>query len=74
MLTVNGGLYEYEFNLWPTEGRWERPIYDVFRLLPRVAMDLDEAGFRDVRDALERSGFSLRDATRVPYKEPESVR
>lgn len=66
--------YDYEFSVWPAERRWESPIYDVFRCFPRIILELTETQFQGLRDALERSGLTLRETTRVPHQEPEVVR
>lgn len=65
--------YDYEFSVWPVEQRWEAAIYEVFRYVPRILITTTEDEFRSFRDAIERSGFSLRETTRVPHYEPEPV-
>lgn len=65
--------YDYEFRLWPREHTWERPVYEIFATYPRVVMTMSEADFQGFRDSLERSGFTLREASRVPHHDPETV-
>lgn len=69
----NSGEYDYEFSVWPAEGRWEGAVYEVFRYFPRISVTYTEKGFAGFRDSLERSGFTLREATRVPHREPERL-
>jgi hypothetical protein len=66
-------VYDFEFSVWPAERMWEPAVYEVFRHLPRISVSSDTARFREFRDSLERSGFILREATRVPHYEPERV-
>jgi hypothetical protein len=66
--------YDFEFSVWPAESGWESAVYDVFRHLPRISMPATERQFRAFRASLERSGFTLREATRVPHYKPEPVR
>lgn len=66
--------YDYEFSVWPSDEGWERPVYEVFRSFPRVCITMTEDEFQPFRDALERSGFTLREASRVPHYEPEPLR
>lgn len=63
--------YDFEFSVWPEERRWEAAVYEVFRYLPRITLTASERGFSELRDSLERSGFTLREATRIPHHEPE---
>jgi hypothetical protein len=65
--------YDYEFSVWPDERGWEKPIYDVFQMYPRVCLTMTEADFHGFRDALERSGFTLRETSRVPHYDPETI-
>ncbi len=65
--------YDYEFRLWPDEHTWEHPLYEVFRMYPRVILTISEAEFHRFRDSLERSGFTLRETSRTPHHEPETV-
>lgn len=65
--------FDYEFSVWPAEHRWEPAVYEVFRGMPRLSITETEDGFERFRDSLERSGFSLRETTRVPHYEPEPV-
>lgn len=65
--------YSYEFSVWPHERGWEAAMYELFRYYPRVCIVLTETGFRTFRDSLERSGFTLREVTRVPHHDPEIV-
>ena len=66
--------YDYEFSLWPNEHGWEQPVYQIFQMYPRVCLTMSETEFHGFRDALERSGFTLREASRVPHYDPETVR
>jgi len=65
--------YEYEFRVWPTEQGWENSVHEVFRNFPRVALVMRVQEFEEFRASLERSGFTLRETTRVPHYEPETV-
>jgi len=65
--------YDFEFSVWPAEHRWEGAVYELFRHLPRISMPATENQFRTFRTSLERSGFTIREATRVPHHEPEPV-
>lgn len=65
--------YDYEFSVWPHERGWEDPVYEVFRHFPRVCLTVTEAQFCVLQESLERSGFTLREATRVPHQQPEPV-
>ena len=65
--------YDYEFNVWPAEGSWEAAVYELFRCYPRIQVTYSEGGFVGFRGSLERSGFTLREATRVPHHEPERL-
>lgn len=67
-------VYDYEFSVWPAEHGWESAVYEVFRHLPRISVPVTECQFRTFRDSLERSGLTLREATRLPHREPEPVR
>jgi hypothetical protein len=66
--------YDYEFSVWPSDRGWDPAVYEVFRSLPRIAMVLAEDDFRLFRASLERSGFTIREATRALHHEPEPVR
>ena len=65
--------YDYEFRLWPLEQSWERAVYEVFQMYPRVCFTMTETEFHGFRDDLERSGFTLRETSRVPHSHPETV-
>jgi hypothetical protein len=65
--------YDYEFSLWPNEYGWEQPVFQVFQMYPRVCFTMTEAEFHGFRDVLERSGFSLRETSRVPHHDPETI-
>jgi hypothetical protein len=66
-------LYDYEFSVWPAEGRWEPAVHEVFRFMHRIEITKTSAGFRFFRDTLEQGGFSLREVTRTPHADPEPV-
>jgi hypothetical protein len=68
------GMYDYEFSVWPVERTWEPAVYEIFRYVPRISITTTENEFQLFRASLERSGFSLRETTRVPHRQPEPVR
>lgn len=70
---MSAAEYDYEFSAWPDEGKWEQPVYELFRYYPRVTITDTEAGFTAFRATLERAGFTLREATRVPHHHPERL-
>jgi hypothetical protein len=65
--------YDYEFSVWPHDRGWESAVYEVFRHFPRICLTAAENQFCVLQDSLERSGFTLRETTRVPHYEPEPV-
>lgn len=67
-------MWDYEFYVWPHERNWEPAVYDLFRHYPRVSIPAGERWFEEFRNSLERCGFTLREATRVPHYEPEDFR
>jgi hypothetical protein len=66
--------YDYEFSAWPNENGWESAVYEVFRHVPRICIATAEDQFRAFRASLERSGFTLRETTRVLHHKPEPVK
>ncbi len=64
--------YDYEFSVWPAQGQ-ETSLFDVFRNVRRMVMTFTPDEFAGFRDSLGRSGFTLREVTRVPHHEPEIV-
>ena len=67
-------LFDYEFSVWPAEHGWERSVYELFRSIPRISIMMGDDQFQLFRDSLGRSGFTLREGTRVPHHEPEPIR
>ena len=65
--------YDFEFSVWPAEQMWEAAVYEMFLHFPRISIAASECLFREFRDSLERCGFTLREATRVPHHEPEHL-
>lgn len=61
------------FSVWPHEHGWELSVYEVFDCFPRVCLTMTEDGFRSFRNAMERSGLTLREVERVPHFDPEPV-
>lgn len=64
--------YDYEFRVWPAQGQ-ETSLFEVFRNVHRMVLTFTPEDFAGFRDSLGRSGFTLREVTRVPYCEPEIV-
>lgn len=68
--------YVYEFSVWPSE-TWgfKRSLFELFRsfAVNRIAMEFTEAEFELFRSSLNHDGFTLREVSRVPFHEPESV-
>lgn len=70
-----GAMYNYSFSVWPSE-TWgfERAVYELFKALnSRVEMTFTPEEFERFRSGLSHHGFTLREAERVPYFEPEPV-
>jgi hypothetical protein len=67
--------YLYSFVVWPSEGfPHSRALFTYFRVFRRrTEMRLTEAEWEAFRSEMTSDGFSLREVTRVPFVEPESV-
>jgi hypothetical protein len=67
--------YVYSFVVWPDETRnFNRVLFDYFRVFRRrTEMHFTEADFERFRKEMLLDGFTLREVSRVPYIEPESV-
>jgi len=74
----------YSFQVWPVEERvlnvermtWEsrKSLFDLFRMLnSRVEMQLTQDEFIEFRSGLLSNGLTLKEITRVPLFESESV-
>ncbi len=49
-------------------------MFKLFEMLNmRVEMCMTEAEFKEFRSSLEANGLTLREITRVPYRDPETV-
>jgi hypothetical protein len=67
--------YVYSFVVWPDE-TWDfdRAVFDLFRVLTaRVEMHFTEQEFETFRSRLSHHGLTIREVTRRPYVQPESV-
>lgn len=53
----------YSFAVWPKEGggRWESYTFDLFRMYPRVEMELTREQWVAFQAGMEREGFTLRE-------------
>lgn len=65
--------YDYEFSVWPAEGKHGAAVYELFRHYPRACVTVAEAGFSVFREQLGMAGLTLREVTRVPHHDPEVV-
>lgn len=67
--------YVYSFVAWPDETwKFERAMYELFRMLNmRIEMDLTEEEFERFRSSLSHHGITLRECSRRPYAEEETV-
>lgn len=66
----------YSFSVWPdeTNPKWNRAMFDLFRMLTtRVELDMTEDDFDVFRADLSRVGITLREISRVPYVATEPV-
>lgn len=68
-------VYLYSFVVWPSE-TWgfDRAVYDYFRVFRhRTEMRFTEEAFERFRSGMGHHGLTLRELTRLPYVEPESI-
>lgn len=67
--------YVYSFVVWPSEGfPWNLAVFDYFRAFRRrTEMHFTEEGWDRFRAGMTTDGFSLREVTRTPQVERESV-
>ncbi len=68
--------YEYSFSVWPDSecSRWTPSTYKLFAMLSeRLTIDFTARDFRDFREALAKQGFTLREISRRPSAEQETV-
>ncbi len=64
--------YDYEFSAWPAGGTPAR--YSLYRqAFARTVMTFTPEEFAVFADQLAQDGITLREVTRVPYHEPETV-
>lgn len=67
--------YLYSFCVWPSE-TWgfHKPLFELFRTInTRVEMEFTVEAFEMFRSQLNHDGFTLREISRVPFSEPETV-
>jgi len=69
--------FDYEFSVWPVEYDAPSPsswaLFETFKFVPRMQMTRTEDEFQAYRVAMNKCGFSLREISRVPHHEPETV-
>ena len=68
--------YAYTFQVWPDETKdWGKDgaIFDLFKMFGRVEMEFTEPVFNLFRARLAANMLTLREISRVPYTEPETV-
>lgn len=73
--TNQSAKWAYCFTLWPAE-TWgfKRALFNYFQFInTSCEMEFTEAEFERFRSELNHDGFTLREITRVPYREPETI-
>lgn len=67
--------FSYSFSVWPDE-TWifDKAVFALFRIMStRIEMEFDALSFETFRSGLSHHGIILREITRVPSVEAESV-
>lgn len=64
---------DYSFCVWPEEGTWEQPMYEVFRNFTRMEMTFTPLEWSQFCASLERSGFTVREADSRSHDEWKAV-
>ncbi|MGN6367040.1 MAG: hypothetical protein ACTHN5_02145 [Phycisphaerae bacterium] len=67
--------FAYSFTAWPdSKVNLDPAVFQLFELLStRVEIAVTESDFDRFREGLSRHGITLREVSRVPFIDPESI-